>query len=362
MVNTVSASASAFIAPDPLPTPILARIIAHSDPRKWHALGNASVRAIISLTSFRCEWVYNLACAANVPARPKTTDDIIHTATVVLDPVTKLVGSDDWMSENLIRALKCHRPSLFTALAPCLVWTFLLHERRDLASMVVTHSRLDLCMLDGRFVRALVENRPLVWMLEWLEHNGLDIHDLYQQDKCFNMSILTSWVMSSRVDLLDYLAQRHISLPARSLLEYALSHSTPQTVDFLVVHGASNRNRISWNDLLMMACTDAKTRLDVFQHIIANTEPSIVWTFAACCLASHAMLDDSAYTKFSALRGTPNAEHWLTRSLRGRTPIECLCERLTYENMPFMSPFIRDYLELGVSSAGMPNIVAALCQ
>ncbi|KAJ2393917.1 hypothetical protein GGI23_004895 [Coemansia sp. RSA 2559] len=362
MVNTVPASASAFIAPHPLPTPVLARIIARSDPHKWHALGNASVRAIIGLTSFRCEWICNLACVANVPIRPETTDDIIRTAAVVLDPVTKLVGSDVWISENLIRALKCHRPSLFTALSPCLVWTLLLHKRRDLASMVATHSCLDLCMLDGRFMRTLVENRPSVWMLGWLEQNGQDIHGLYQQDKCFNMSILTSWVMGSRVDLLECLVQRHISLPTRSLLEYALSHSTPQTVDFLVIHGARNPNRISWNDLLMMACTDAKTRLDVFQHIIANTEPSIVWTFAACCLASHAMLDDSAYKKFSALRCAPHAEHWLIRSLRGRTPIQCLCERLTYENMPYMSPFIRDYLELGVSSAGIPNTVMMLCQ
>ncbi|KAJ2554812.1 hypothetical protein EV175_002466 [Coemansia sp. RSA 1933] len=168
--------------------------------------------------------------------------------------------------------------------------------------------------------------------------------------------------MNSRVDLLGFLAQRNINLPTRSLLEYALSHSSPETVEFLVISGASNRSRVSWNDLLMMACTDAKARLDVFQHIISNTEPSIVWTFAACCIASHAMMDTSAYTKFSALRNSVDAEQWLIRSLRGRTPIECICERLTFESMPYVSPFIKDYIELGVSTTGMPSIVAMLCQ
>ncbi|KAJ2523094.1 hypothetical protein H4217_000298 [Coemansia sp. RSA 1939] len=176
------------------------------------------------------------------------------------------------------------------------------------------------------------------------------------------MAILSSWTMDSRVDLLGFLARRNISLPARSLLEYALSHSTPATVGFLVDHSFTSQDRISWNDLLMMACTDAMTRLDVFQFIVANTEPTIVWTFAACCLATHAMIDDSAYMKFSALRNSPNAVQWLTRSMRGRTPIQCLCERLTYENMPYISPFIRDYLDLGVSAVGMPSIVAMLCQ
>ncbi|KAJ1764491.1 hypothetical protein EV179_003303 [Coemansia sp. RSA 487] len=281
---------------------------------------------------------------------------------MVLDPITELVGSDAWISENFIRALEYHRPRLFITLAPYLVWTLLLSERQRLASMVATHSHLDLCILNGQFVRDLLENKPFVWMLEWLESNGLEMHDFHQQEKCFNMSILTSWVMSSRIDLLSFLAQHHTNLPARSLLEYALSHSTPETVDFLVSHSSNNQNPISWNDLLMMACTDAMTRLDVFQHVVVNTEPSIVWTFAACCLASHAMLDDNAYVKFSALRNSSNAEQWLTRSLRGRTPIECLCERLTYENMPYMSPFIRDYLALGVSATGMPSIVAILCQ
>ncbi|KAJ2392668.1 hypothetical protein GGI05_002614, partial [Coemansia sp. RSA 2603] len=66
--------------------------------------------------------------------------------------------------------------------------------------------------------------------------------------------------------------------------------------------------------------------------------------------------------KFSILRSHPEATAWIIRSVRGRTPIQQLCERLTYENITYLSPFIRDYIDLGVSTTDMPGILAMLCQ
>ncbi|KAI9502844.1 hypothetical protein GGI25_002620 [Coemansia spiralis] len=345
-----------------LPTPVLAKAIAYSDPHRWWHLNNLSVRAIINTTSFRCEWLCSLATSSKVPLQPTSVGDIVDAACRNLNPVTDLVGSNAWISENLIYALKSKRPVLLNTLAPCLVWTMLLDKKQNLASVVTKHSGIEIDMLNGQLVRALLESKSELWMLEWLDHNSPRIFSTDLHGSCFSMSIFTSWAINNQIDLLSFLAQRHIHLPIRSLLEHALGHSNPTTVEFLVHHSSDHSNGITWNDLLMMACTDATTRLDVFQHIVGNTEPSIVWTFAACCLASHAMLDVSAHKKFTVLRNAPQAELWLTQSLRGRTPIECLCERITYENLSYLSPFIRDYIDLGVPTAGMPSIVSMLCQ
>ncbi|KAJ2082982.1 hypothetical protein H4R24_001176 [Coemansia sp. RSA 988] len=176
------------------------------------------------------------------------------------------------------------------------------------------------------------------------------------------MSQLIEWVMASRIELLEFLSQQGIQLSVRLLIEYALGNSTPATVEFLMDHGSHGSQALSWNDLLLMASTDATTHLDVYQYIVSKTEGSIVWTFAASCLASHAIADESAYEKFLALRNMPQATIWIVRPIRGRTPIERLCERLTYENLTYISPFIRDYIKLGVSATNIPPILSALCQ
>ncbi|KAJ2846993.1 hypothetical protein IWW36_004081 [Coemansia brasiliensis] len=345
-----------------LPSPILVRIIAYSDPATWWSLKDPSICTLMSSTSFRCGWLAHLV--NKTATRISHIDDIDTLCCSVLQPITDIVGSDSWISPNFVRALSAKYPEALNTAALGLVQTLLLNKQTDdtTASLVVQHSNIELDILMGKFVRKLVVQRPELGLLEWLEGSGLDFAKLYHGASCFDMSLLIDWVMSSRIELLQFLACRGLQLPVRSLMEYALGHSNPGTVAFLMSHGASHAHELSWHDLLLMACTEATTRLDVFTFIVSKTEPSIVWSFAASCLASHAMVDDNAYKKFVALRNMPQAAVWMVKPIRGRTPIECLCERLTYENLTYVSPFIRDYIALGVPTSSMPSIVFALCQ
>ncbi|KAJ2304849.1 hypothetical protein IWW51_004567 [Coemansia sp. RSA 2702] len=345
-----------------LPSPALVRVIAYSDPATWWALGDSYICALINSTSFRCGWVSHLAKGFRAPAAITCIEDIDTQRRKVLDPVTSIFGSEAWISGNFVRALSANYPATFNAIALGLVKTLLLNGDRNTAALVIQRSHARLDIFDGRFVRDLVVQRPEMWMLQWLAVSGLDFEELYSRGHCFDMSQLTDWVMASRVELLRFLAGRGLRLPVRSLMEYALGHSQPDLVEFLIGHDSGYAHELSWNDLLLMACTEASTRLDVFVYVASKTEPSIVWAFAAACLASHAMADDCAYKKFMALRSLPNAAEWIVKPIRGQTPIERLCERLTYENIAHISPFIRDYIALGVSTANMPSIVSALCQ
>ncbi|KAJ2786957.1 hypothetical protein GGI15_001118 [Coemansia interrupta] len=346
-----------------LPSLVLIRIISHSDPCIWTQLGNARIGKLVATTSFRCAWVCQLANRSKIPVPVASVNDIIDISRSVLQPVSDMYGSDAWLTDEFVRALAANRPRLLDVLAPALLWSSLLAGRRSTATVVVQSvAGFELTMLECQVIRELLVRQPSLWMLEWLEQNGVDFSELYRGDRCFDMSLLTGWVLGSRTDLLGFLVQHDLHLPVRSLVDYALGVSTPETVEFLVTHGSGHRNALSWSDMLLMACTEASTRIDVFKMIVSKTEPSIVWTFAASCLASHAMLDDGAYKKFSILRSHPEATAWIIRSVRGRTPIQQLCERLTYENITYLSPFIRDYIDLGVSTADMPGILAMLCQ
>ncbi|KAJ2341354.1 hypothetical protein GGF43_006190, partial [Coemansia sp. RSA 2618] len=337
-----------------LPSPALVRIIAYSDPATWWSIGNRSVRTAINSTSFRCGWVAYLAKKSGIPTRVTGIEDIEKQSHSVLQPVTAIVGSDSWITHNFVRALGTKHPSALCDIALVLVRTLLLGGEQNTASLVVQYTDVRLDALDGVFVRGLIAQRPALWMLEWLADNGLDFGNVYSSGNCFDMSQLIDWVMADRIELLEFLAARGLRLPVRSLVEYALGHSEPTLVQFLMCHDADHAHELTWDDLLLMACTDASTRLDVFAYVAGMTEPSIVWSFAASCLAAHAVADDSAYKKFIVLRNMPNAAAWIVRPIRGRTPIECLCERLTYENITYISPFIRDFIELGVPTANMP--------
>ncbi|KAJ1740933.1 hypothetical protein LPJ68_003311 [Coemansia sp. RSA 1086] len=341
-----------------LPLPVLVRIIAYSDPATWWSLKEPSICVLMSSTSFRCGWFAHLvnkgtACISH-------TDGIDALCRSALQPISDVVGSDSWISPTFVRALSTKHPNTLNAAALSLVQTLLLNNKADeaTASLVVRYSNVELDILAGKFVHKLVVQRPELRILKWLEGNGLDFEKLH----CFDMSLLIDWVMASRVELLQFLTDHGLQLPVRSLMEYALGHASPEMVAFLMSHGTSHAHELSWNDLLLMACTEATTRLDVFTFVVNMTEPSMVWSFAASCLASHAMVDVNAYKKFIALRSMPQAPAWIVKPIHGRTPIECLCERLTYENLTYVSPFIRDYIELGVPTSSMPSIVSALCQ
>ncbi|KAJ2455360.1 hypothetical protein EV183_000896 [Coemansia sp. RSA 2336] len=334
-----------------LPSPILVRIIAYSDPATWWSLEEPAIRALMRSTSFRCGWFAHLVNKGTT--RISHTDDIDALCRSALQPITNVFRSNSWISPNFVRALGTKHPDTLNAAALSLVQTLLLSNPADeaTASLVVQYSNAELDILAGKFVRKLVVQRPELGVLEWLERNRLDFEKLH----CFDMSLLIDWVMASRVELLQFLANHGLQLPVRSLMEYALGHASPETIAFLMSHGASHAHGLSWNDLLLMACTEATTRLDVFTFVVSKTEPSMVWSFAASCLASHAMVDDNAYKKFIALRSMPQAPVWIVKPIRGRTPIECLCERLTYENLTYVSPFIRDYIELALTKAsGQP--------
>ncbi|KAJ2366433.1 hypothetical protein IW150_005942, partial [Coemansia sp. RSA 2607] len=291
-----------------LPSLVLIRIISHSDPCIWSQLGNAQISKLLSTTSFRCAWVCQLANRSHLPSPVSCVNDIVDICTNVLQPVSRLCGSDAWLTDEFVRALATNRPLLLNALAPALLWSSLLTGKRSVATLVVQSvAGLDLTMLECQVVRELLVRQPSLWLLEWLEDNGVDFSQLYHGDRCFDMSLLTGWVLDNRTDLLGFLTQRNLQLPVRSLIDYALGVSTPETVEFLMTHGSGHRNALSWSDMLLMACTEASTRIDVFEMIVGKTEPNIVWTFAASCLASHAMLDDGAYKKFSILRSHPEA-------------------------------------------------------
>ncbi|KAJ1761716.1 hypothetical protein LPJ58_001032 [Coemansia sp. RSA 1591] len=345
-----------------LPSPVLTRIITYSDPATWWSIENRSVRALINSTSFRCGWVAHLAKRTNIPALVTCIEDIDTHICSVLEPVAHITGSHSWITQNFVRALGTNHPESLNIISLALLRTLLLNGKLDTASMVVQHTNVKLDVLDGQFVRKLVSQFSELWMLQWLATNGLDFSDIYNRGNCFGVSQLIDWVTSDRVELLQFLADRGLQLPVRSLIEYALGYSEPKLVEFLMFHDAENACELSWNDVLMMACTEASTNLNVFACVVRMTEPSIVWTFAALCLASHAMVDSYAYDKFITLRNMPDAAAWIVKSTRGRTPIECLCERLTYENLTYISPFVRDFIELGVSTANMPSIMSALCQ
>ncbi|KAJ1809461.1 hypothetical protein LPJ56_004533 [Coemansia sp. RSA 2599] len=347
---------------DRLPSLVLLRIISHSDPLVWRALGSRRLREIIDTTSFRCAWACQLANKAGIPERIAEAADIVSICDQVLQPIDELTGSGAWLSDGFAQALKAHRPRLFNALAPAMLWRSLLSENRSTAAIAAQAPTARPAALGGKVIRELLERQPSLLVLEWLEKGSVDFSELCYRDHCIDMALLTKWVLDNRTDLLEFLARHGVQLPVRSLLDYSLSASAPETVEFLMSHGTRHRDAPSWNDLLLMACTEVSTRVDVFEMIVRKTQPSIVWTFAASCLASQAMLDDRAYQKFSMMRGLPEAASWMIRSVRGRTPIQRLCDRLTYENLTYLSPFIRDYIDLGVSTADMPSIMAMLCQ
>ncbi|KAJ2234780.1 hypothetical protein H4R99_006481 [Coemansia sp. RSA 1722] len=345
-----------------LPSLILLRIVSHSDPFVWRELGSQRLRTIIDTTSFRCAWACRLANKTDIPKQITDVADITSICDRVLQPVNKLTGSDSWLSDEFVQALKTHRPRLFQVLAPAMLWTCLLSENKSTATIAAQALSARPAVLGSNIVHELLERQPSLVVLEWLEESGVDFAELYHRDHCFDMTLLTKWALANRTDLLSFLVCHNVQLPVRSLVDYSLGVSAPETIEFLMSHGAGHRDALSWDDLLLMACTEASTRVDVFEMVVRKTQPSIVWTFAASCLASQAMLDDRAYQKFSMMRSLPEAASWMIRSVRGRTPIQHLCERLTYENLTYLSPFIRDYIDLGVSTADMPSIMAMLCQ
>ncbi|KAI8322047.1 hypothetical protein GQ54DRAFT_297646 [Martensiomyces pterosporus] len=344
-----------------LPPALLAMVISRTEPQTWWGSDSPGIRKIINTTAFRAAWACQLANSTHLPATIACIGDVGLICRSVLQPITELFGSEAWISAEFVRALKMNRPKLLNALAPGLLWSSLLSGRQGVASLVVQHSSIDLGMLGGALVREVLARQPALWILEWLELNGLDFADLYRREQCFDMSLVTQWVLASRVDLLQFLTAHGMQLPVRSLLDYALSNSSPEMVAFLMGLGAEE-DRPTWNDLLLMACTEGSTRPDVFVFVAGNTRPGVVWTHGALCLAAHATSDNAAYLKFSALRRMPGAAEWMARSLSGCTPIQRLCDLLTYENVWALSPFIRDYIDLGVSPAGMPSAVAFICQ
>ncbi|KAJ2722889.1 Cyclin-dependent kinase catalytic subunit [Coemansia sp. Benny D115] len=347
-----------------LPTLVLANIFARANPRVLRTVGSRRFLDIIDTTSFRSAWAEQLVeTTAGIPKSIEKTKDIESLCTLVLQPLDKLTGSKDaWLTDEFVNALRIHRPDTLHVLAPGLLWRALLSEKFSVATLVVQSSAVDLDMLDGRLVRGLLERRPVLAVLEWLDNNGLDFLDIHGRRSCFDMSLLTDWVMNNRIDMLRFLETRALDLPFRSLIDYALALPTTEMVEFLMNHGAGKNDELSWNDLLLMASTEASTSLAVFRLVVGKTEPSLVWAFAASCLASHAMMDEHAYQKFLVLRNMPGATLWIVQDIRGKTPIQRLCDRMTYENLTYLSPFIQDYIDLGVSTANMPSIVSALCQ
>ncbi|KAJ2157402.1 hypothetical protein GGF46_004526 [Coemansia sp. RSA 552] len=346
-----------------LPPLVLSRIIAFSDPATWWSLETSAVCALMDTTSFRCMWASELSKGRKVPPKAATLDDVAVMRRCVVDPITRVFGSEAWLTDNLVAALHKSRPHTLAKLVPALLWTLLMARDQTAASRLVQLTAFDLGAFDGRFARELLVQRPELSLLKWLATNGLSFENLYSNSAhCFDMSQLCEWVLSSRMELLQYLATMDVQLPVRSLVEYALCYSSPETVQFLMDHGASQSHVPSWNDVLLMACTNSSTRTDVFRYVVSRTAPSIVWSFAASCLALHAATDYDAYDKFLALRSMPEAATWMVKPVQGRTPIDRLCDRLTYENMPYISPFIRAYMDLGVSAAGMPEILGILCE
>ncbi|KAJ2617588.1 hypothetical protein H4S08_000229 [Coemansia sp. RSA 1365] len=342
-----------------LPMPVLVRIIAYSDPTVWWSVDSRSIRAVMNTTSFRCWWISHLT---KQNPQPQSLDAVVALCKHVLDPVTSIVGSDSWITDNFVSAMHSSHYEAFLKATPALLWRVLKAGDQEKASLVVQLAQLKLDMFNGQFVRELTTQCSELWLFQWLCHNRLDFREAYNSGKCFETSQLIKWVMASRIELLDFLFQQGINLPVRLLIEYALGNSTPATIAFLMEHDSGGLQTLSWNDLLLMASTDATTHLDVYQYVVSKTEASIVWTYAASCLASHAIADKHAYEKFLALRSMPHATLWIVRPIRGRTPIECLCERLTYENLTYVLPFICEYVRLGVSTTNMPPVLSALCQ
>ncbi|KAJ2470092.1 hypothetical protein IWW56_006602, partial [Coemansia sp. RSA 2131] len=247
-----------------LPSPVLTRIITYSDPATWWSTENRSVRALINSTSFRCGWVAHLAKSANIPVPATRIEDIDTHICSILEPVAHTTGSYSWITQNFVRALGTNHPELLNAISLALLRTLLLNGEMDTASMVVQHTNAKLDALDGQFVRKLVTQCSELWMLQWLATNGLDFSDIYNRGNCFDVSQLIDWVTSDRVELLQFLTDRGLQLPVRSLIEYALGYSEPKVVEFLMYHDAENAHELSWNDVLLMACTETSTNLDVF--------------------------------------------------------------------------------------------------
>ncbi|KAJ1719562.1 hypothetical protein LPJ61_006287 [Coemansia biformis] len=277
-----------------------------------------------------------------------------------LDPITKLAGSESWVSEQLVRALAARYPVALATTAPALLWMLLLNGGDGTASLVVAHTGMRLDMLEGRFARGLVARRPELSLLEWLSGNGFPFGSTHSA--CVDTAQLIGWVVASHIEPLRFLAQKGVLLPVRTLVEYAVGHAAPEVVGLLVEHSADHASPLAWSDVLVMACTDGTTRLDVFRFIVRRTEPGLVWSFAASCLAAHAVTDGCAFDKFSTLRDMPRAAEWIVKPIHGRTPIERLCDRLTFENLAHLSPFIREYIELGVPAANMPRVLSGLCK
>ncbi|ORX73870.1 hypothetical protein DL89DRAFT_263886 [Linderina pennispora] len=312
-----------------LPVMVLTKIFSQCDPYALTDVNSTYIRSIINTTVFRCAWACELANGASLPTEISRISDIQLIRSQVIGRVSRF--------SEFVRALRMHRPRLLNAIAPGLLWESLAGQREDVASLVVELSDVDLSMVDGRLARELIEHYGSVRLMVWMENNGLDFVELAKNECCFDFALLRPW---------------EIRLPVRTLVDYALSNSTPELVNFLMT--LDDEDKPSWDDLLLMACAEPKTT--------CATQPGILWTHAGLCVAAHASADSAAYEKFSVIRQMPGADKWLARSLQGVTPIERLCERLTFENLCMLLPFFREYIALGVPPTGMPSSVALFCQ
>ncbi|KAJ1955205.1 hypothetical protein EC988_002008 [Linderina pennispora] len=343
-----------------LPVMILTKIFSQCDPYALTDVNSTHIRSILNTTAFRCAWTCELANGASLPTEISRISDIQLIRSQVIGRVSRFVGTTSWITREFVRALRIHRPRLLNAIAPGLLWESLAGQREDVASLVVELSDVDLSMVDGRLARELIEHYGSVRLMVWMENNGLDFVELAKNECCFDFALLRPWVEGSCIDMLAFLNTKGIRLPVRTLVDYALSNSTPELVNFLMT--LDDEDKPSWDDLLLMACAEPKTTCAVFTLAVHKTQPGILWTHAGLCVAAHVSADSAAYEKFSVIRQMPGADKWLARSLRGVTPIERLCERLTFENLCMLLPFFREYIALGVPPTGMPSSVALFCQ
>lgn len=344
-----------------LPPHILTKIIVVSDPQTWWDTSNPDIQAIIDSTSFRCAWIaYLVQSADNIPMEsPKCIGNLIDSRDVQLS-ISQLYGSEEWLNETFVHAMLLRKPQLFNRLALGLLWTSLLNANAAMATRILERSNIDLGQLKGKLLGGMIEIQPTLWMLEWLKQNGVDFERLCRDGNCFGLRLLGGWVRESRIDSLQFLIDHGLRLPVRRLIELSLESANPTTIEFLMQHGMDIQ--LTWNDLLLTPGMSTTTKVDVFRLIVSHTEPSIVWSFTAACLAAHALSDKWAYEKFTLLRSMPGAEYWMIQPVHGRTPIEILCNKLTYQNAACLYPFIQEYVSLGVSTEGMPNILEAICR
>ncbi|KAJ1940608.1 hypothetical protein FBU59_003760 [Linderina macrospora] len=343
-----------------LPGMALTTIFSQCDPYTLADVNSTFIRSIINTTAFRCAWTCELANSAHLPTTISHIDDIQLIRSQVIGKISSFVGTMSWITPEYVRALRIHRPRLLNVIAPGLLWESLASQREDVASLVAELSDIDLSMVGGRLARELIEHYGSVRLMVWMESNGLDFVELAKNECCFDFALLRRWVEDSRTDMFAFLTTKGICVPIRTLVDHALANSTPELVDFLM--SLDDEDKPSWDDLLLMACAEPKTTCAVFAMAVRRTRPGVLWTHAGLCVAGHVHADSAAYEKFLVIRQMPGADRWLAKSLRGVTPIERLCERLTFENLCMLAPFFREYIALGVPAAGMPSSVALFCQ